>query len=116
MARLEKMITYFGSPAKVACDGNCAKAWGVSNRPEERLSDVEDDTEYLADHELGEAPTDPGTYEGSHGKPLSTDEFPNKWCVRECERSSISNLNESNLPLELRDFSVRIQNMPHLHS
>lgn len=79
-------ITYFGAQVIVACDRNCGKAWGVAERSKSQLSEDEDDWEFQTDQELGEAPIDPGTYEGSHAKPTSPDNFPNKWCVRQCER------------------------------
>ncbi|MDW9481316.1 hypothetical protein GOB57_21965 [Sinorhizobium meliloti] len=72
------------------CDGNCRKAWGINNRPKIEFSEADpDDYAFLPDGELGEAPEDPGTYEGGHGKP-DADAGPNrqnKWCYRECERS-----------------------------
>jgi hypothetical protein len=105
----EAMIRYFGHAAKVACDGNCKKAWGVNTRPREQLS--ENEFVFLADGELGEAPEDPGTYEGFQGKPKSSEGFPNKWCVRECERCSISRLGESEKPLEIRSYSERVYNI-----
>src|SRR4051812_30967358 len=80
----EAMITFVGQKAKVVCDRQCGKAWGSSKRPRVQLSANEDDYAYLADDELGEAPADPGTYEGDAAKPASPNEFPNKWCVREC--------------------------------
>lgn len=104
------MITYFGQPARVKCDGNCTKAWGINNRPKIQLSSDEDDYFWLADGELGEAPIDPGTYEGGIAKPLSPNEFPNKWCVRECERCRMSAMGEFDEPLPLRDFSHRRYN------
>lgn len=76
-----------------------------------QLSADEDDYAYLADDELDDAPTDPGTYEGADAKPLSPDEFPNKWCVRECERCEISNNGEVNLPLVVRTFGERRYNI-----
>lgn len=87
----ESLVTYFGQHARVACDGNCSKAWGINSRPRHRTpGGGEDDYVYCADSELGEAPADPGTYEGGHAKPASSAEFPNRWCVRECERCAIS--------------------------
>lgn len=103
-----KAILYFGQPSCVACDGNCAKAWGINNRPKEQLSDNEDDYAFLADDELGEAPADPGTYEGGQGKPVEPHELLNKWCVRECERST---LHPINVMCRLPDFSKRRYNM-----
>ena len=73
-------VIYFGQKVTVTCDRKCNKAWGASSRPKNKGGfDMSDD-------EFGEAPQDPGTYEGGHAKPLSPDAFPNKWCVRECER------------------------------
>lgn len=109
----ELTITYFGQQAKVCCDGKCSKAWGINNRPRVRLSDNEDDYdyEYLADGELGDAPSDPGTYEGGHAKPSSSSEFPNKWCVRECERCRMSDPGKFAEPLEVKSFETRRRNM-----
>ena len=107
----DSVITFLGSKARVVCDRNCNKAWGVSSRPKKQLSDNEDDFCFLSDGEIGNAPKDPGTYEGGCSKPLSPDEFPNKWCIRECERCSISELNEWNLPLELKSFVDRQYNI-----
>ncbi len=82
-----------GRRVVVLCDGKCEKAWGISQRPRVILSNDEDDFYYVPDGELGTAPIDPGTYEGDHGKPDPGDgsDRINKWCVRECERSSILN-------------------------
>ncbi len=110
MTTHEKLITFCGQPAKVACDGKCHKAWGRDGRPRVLLSNEDDDYAWLADDELGAAPLDPGTYEGGDGKPLSAAEFPNRWCVRACERCSKSMPGESHLPLEPRDFSHRFYN------
>jgi hypothetical protein len=107
----EKLITYVGQTAKVACDGKCEKAWGLNNRPREQLSDVEDDYAFMADRQLGIAPIDPGTSEGNDSKPMSAKEFPNKWCVRECERCSMSQPGESHLPLMVKSFETRVYNI-----
>lgn len=104
-------ITYFGQKAKVACDCRCNKAWGMDNRPRIQLSDDEDDWAYLADPELGEAPIDPGTFEGWHRKPLSPDEFPNRWCVRQCERCVMSEIDRYDKPLALWNFDKRFYNL-----
>ena len=109
---MEKIITYFGQPMKVKCDEKCNKAWGVSQRPSESLSDDEDNIVFLSDDELGLAPIDPRTYEGGEGKPVFPYEKPNKWCVRECERCAKSELGKYNDPLEIDDFSKRIYNKP----
>lgn len=89
---IKKEIKYFGEMVTAICDGKCGKAWGHNNRPKvyihpEGEDGDPDDYYYLPDHELGEAPEDPGTYEGCDGKPVNDDEMMNKWCVRECERS-----------------------------
>lgn len=106
-------IVFFGQRRVVACDRKCSKAWGINNRPRIELSDEEDDYAYLADDELENAPIDPGTYEGGHAKPLSPDEFPNKWCVRECERCAMDD--SGGAEPELPDLSHRYYNMPWLH-
>lgn len=108
----ESMITYFGQPAKVACDGKCEKAWGISSRPKIELSDDPDNYAFLSDCELGIAPKDLGTYEGRDRKPNSAADFPNKWCVRECERRAMSAPGEYDLPLVLPDFNERRYNIP----
>lgn len=101
------LITYFGQRAKVACDRKCHKAWGTHSRPRVQLSDDDDDYAFLADDELGDAPADPGTYEGGSAKPTNPDEFPTRWCVRECERCSMSKPGEWQSPPELISFDER---------
>ena len=113
---MEKIITYFGQDAKVGCDKKCNKAWGHNSRPKIEFDENEpDDYAYLSDDEIGEAPEDPGTYEGGHAKPIDETQIPNKWCVRECERCAISKPNESHLELELPDYSKRNYNQPWKH-
>lgn len=95
---VKKEITAYHEKLILACDGNCKKAWGINNRPRRQLSDTDDDYVFLPDSELPVAPRDPGTYEGGHGKPdpeLNSPEKLNKWCFRECERSSTFELNEN---------------------
>jgi len=108
---MEKIIQYFEQPCKVVCDEKCNKAWGISNRPKEQLSEDPDDILWLSDGELGDAPTDPGTYEGGHAKPTSPAQIPNKWCVRECERCAMSRPGESGKPLAPKDWSNRVYNI-----
>jgi hypothetical protein len=104
-------IRWFDRMAILACDGKCSKAWGINCRPEISFDDEDlDDTAYLADDELGDAPEDPGTYEGFQAKPI--DQKHNKWCARECERSVICEAGED---LELPDFSQRRYNQPWKH-
>lgn len=109
---MEKIITYFGQPMKIKCDEKCNKAWGCNSRPSIQLDpENEDDYCFLSDDELREAPLDPGTYEGGHGKPFHEDMKGNKWCVRECERLTKSKFGESMLPLKLHDFNKRFYNI-----
>lgn len=108
---LATLIRYFGQPAVVVCDGQCEKAFGLVTRPKIQLDeDNEDDYAFLADHEVGEAPDDPQTYEGGQGKP--SDRCHNKWCVRQCERSSLCPPDGWNKTLEAPDFSERVYNIP----
>lgn len=111
MIKTDTIVQYCHQPARVVCDGKCIKAWGVSNRPKVQLSEDEDDYAFLTDDELGDASTDPGTYEGGQGKPSSALYFPNKWCVRECERCSMSESDMYMLPLKVKSFDKRSYNM-----
>lgn len=87
---MEKEILYFGQKVKLVCDGKCNKAWGINNRPRQQIDfNNEDDYVFLADDELGIAPESLGTSEGGCVKPLNIEDRLNKWCCRECERSSI---------------------------
>lgn len=110
---MEKHIIFLGQPCILACDGQCNKAWGLNARPKAMLSDDEDDFVFLADDALGEAPADPGTYEGGQGKPsetpLTDPGYMNKWCARECERSRIVKQGE---PIVLRDMKNPRPNRP----
>ena len=107
---LEKEIIYFGKKVKLICDGKCDKAWGGNTRPKIQLDkDDEDDYVYLSDGELGIAPEFPGTSEGGCVKPLNKEDRLNKWCCRECERSSICKDGEE---LIVSDYSVRVYNIP----
>jgi hypothetical protein len=130
---MEKIITYCGQPAKVGCDEKCNKAWGGRNRPRVYLEvsetkiygvDVDlfpdeedidvDNYAYCTDAELGDAPVDPGTGEGGDFKPVNKSEIGNKWCIRECERCSMSEPGEYEQPLILKDFTKRFYNCyPH---
>ena len=76
----KKSITYCGKSVVLECDGLCIKAWGLNSKPTRQEAH-------------GIAPKDPGTYEGGEGKPLDASGKPenmNKWCARECERSSLT--------------------------
>lgn len=114
-APIARRIIYFGQPGAVVCDARCDKAWGLHNRPSVWLSTDPDDYAFLADHELGEAPDDPGTYEGGHAKPTDPSERLNKWCIRECERSRISQTGRGDEMIEAPSFSRRLYNQPWKH-
>lgn len=102
-------------PVLYVCDSRCEKAWGVNGRSHDATSSInfdgEDDVVYLADDEVGDAPRDPGTYEGGNGKPMHPSAH-NKWCMRECERCDRIAAGE---PILVRDYSVRHYNQPWLH-
>ena len=108
-----KPILWFDRYVVLACDGNCGKAWGINSRPKVEFDpDEPDDVAWLADGELGDAPAEPGTWEGGHGKPSNPDGM-NKWCARECERSGIF---EPCKPVSLPDYSTRHYNQPWKHN
>lgn len=112
---IARQITYFGQQAVVVCDAKCSKAWGFRNRPRLDLSDDPDDYALLADREVGDAPADPGDYEGGHAKPTHPDERLNKWCVRACERLEMSKPGKATETVAARDFSRRVFNQPWKH-
>ena len=97
--RNEAYIIFCSRKAKIGCDRKCFKAWGTAERP--RKADGE---EYRTDNELPLAPACPDTAEGRDIKPGNPDKFPNKWCIRQCERSAISEIGKHDMPLELPDF------------
>lgn len=108
-------IKYRGAPALIVCDGKCEKAWGVNGRKDDLIiaydENEPDDIAYKADHEIGIAPKDTGTYEGGEGKPSVPGEH-NKWCARECERSRLIRPGEE---ISCWDFSSRFHNQPAKH-
>jgi hypothetical protein len=112
-------ITWFGRPCLAICDHKCEKAWGHNGRRatagQSDAAVIEyddmDDVVDLADSEVGIAPEDPGTYEGGDAKPMHPRKH-NKWCVRECERSSIIEVGEE---VEVWDYSKRVYNQPEHH-
>lgn len=110
---LVRNILAGGDKLILVCDGNCQKAWGITQRPREHLSDDEDDVVFLADGELGKAPKHPGTSVGFESKPQDVDERLNRWCYRECERSSAFKEIDENS--KLRDWSKRRYNQPWKH-
>ena len=88
------------------------KAWGINIRQKiEFDANNPDDIAYLTDGELGDAPVDPGTYEGNCSKPRSPREM-NKWCARECERSDTAITVDK---IVLPDYSKRVFNQPWKH-
>jgi hypothetical protein len=105
----EKIVQYFAQPMKVGCDEKCNKAWGWANRPSEENEDGEV-IYWFSDSDLGDAPVNPGTYEGRDAKPLSPKEFPNRWCVRQCERCTRSKFGESDKPLVYDDWNKPVYN------
>lgn len=109
MPAITKQVRPFGNPIVIGCDAQCGKAWGIQNRPREQLSDDPDDYYFLADDEVGEAPADPGTYEGGHAKPTQPSERLNKWCYRECERCASASVGQ---PLAFPNFLARLYNIP----
>ena len=122
---MHERITFCRQPATVACDENCDKAWGINSRPQRYLSgdpsepgisDREqdrrhDDYVYLADGDLGVAPSNPGTSEGFQYKPGPDEPKPNKWCVRECERCYMSDPGREDDPPVLPDLENPRPNM-----
>ncbi len=99
------------------CDRRCDKAWGINGRrhhPETMIqfSEDEDDIAYRADHETGTAPAVNTVWEGGEAKPHVPDHH-NKWCVRECERSTVVDVGEA---LRCHDFSTPLHNIPTLHA
>lgn len=125
---LQKSIIWFGRNATLACDGRCDKAWGISNRPQlfyQGTSEARplavgeepsnpDDYVFVPDSQLGTAPACPGTWEGGDGKPsaapLQDASLINKWCARECERSTIS---ENHEPIAVPNLERPKPNMPN---
>lgn len=114
---IQKKVVAYGKEIIIGCDGKCNKAWGINSRPEVNLceedsDDYDEDNTYTpADQDLPCAPEDPGTYEGGDGKPsFDDDDKLNKWCFRECERSTECNVGEE---LELPDFSRKRYNKPN---
>jgi hypothetical protein len=105
---LTKKIVFFGKNAIIGCDGQCSKAWGINTRPKIKENGT---TYFQSDEELGIAPINPGTYEGGCAKPVDSMDYLNKWCCRECERSSINEYGTE--PIEenliLPDFSVQVE-------
>lgn len=117
MRALFTEVTYCGQAALIACDRKCEKAWGINGRRRDPTAIIEfdeddrDDVAYAADSSSGRAPDYPGTYEGGDMKPMHP-EVHNRWCVRECERSSMI---APGKPICLTDFSQPVYNIPSRH-
>ena len=110
---IARQITFFGQACVVACDANCAKAWGINARPHIDFDPTDpDDYAFLADGELGEAPVDPGTYEGGDAKPQHPKDRLNRWCVRQCERCEKSRVGKPDQIIETHDWTKRVHNQP----
>jgi hypothetical protein len=99
---IETEILAYGKTWTFKCDGRCDKAFGINGRPKRMLGDDEDDYVALSDAEVGEAPPPGktvGLSEGGEMKPSATPtddpRVVNKWCVRECERSILTDCDES---------------------
>jgi uncharacterized protein len=96
---ITKDILFCESNSTVACDGNCAKAWGINGRPREYFQDSyadPDDYVFISDDVLGKAP-EPGRTvtpsvradEKPHALMLVDGARMNRWCAQECERSVV---------------------------
>jgi hypothetical protein len=110
-------ITYFRKPCLVVCDQKCTKAWGHNGgRPElSRDEDDEDNVVWLGDNEVDLAPESgiiEGIIAGEGGRPTEPPQKHNRWCVRECERSSIIDPGQ---PIACADWTQRIYNQPWKH-
>ena len=85
---METKVLFFGQRVIVSCDLDCEHAWGIS----------------WIGEKFDTAPDDPGTYADADSKPMHPSKH-NKWCVRECERSTMRDDEDSmgvvmsNLPI-----------------
>jgi hypothetical protein len=114
---ISKEIVAFGERQVIACDKKCEKAFGLNGRPFEQLSEDVDDIVWLADSEVGIAPTSGKTVIMSEGfnmkpNPDLEDSLLNKWCYRQCERCVSAKTVEA---IQLPDFSKRQYNQPFKH-
>jgi hypothetical protein len=101
----------------MSCDGRCDKAFGATGRPRHHFSGQDDDYVYLPDRLVGSAPPPGHTAIYSEGDdlkpssgPLTDGSLMNRWCARECERRSWSNVGE---PIAVKDMEDPRPNMPH---
>lgn len=101
----------------ISCDGKCHKAWGVNGRRLENgnirmASSDEEDVIYLSDNDVPDVANTSQFLEGGEGKPEIIGKH-NKWCMRECERSSWTKGLEDP---KILDFSYEVYNMPESHN
>jgi len=79
------VVPFCGKAMGVGCDGQCGLAIGIGWYLEDgETLDVEAIKEEGTT--LEHLRKDPLSSEGGERKPASDSEFPNKWCVRQCER------------------------------
>lgn len=112
---LTKRIRFFGAEQNLSCDGRCDKAFGINGRPRIMFSADPDDHVFKGDSEVGTAPPPGQTVGIAEGEclkpsatPLSDPAVMNKWCVRECERSALTSLDE---PIELPNMDAPTPNL-----
>ncbi len=106
MRLIIKRITYFGKDTLLICDGDCHHAYGC-NGGRFRGNDEGHTDEYMSAN-FGKSPKDPGTYEGVERKGKPINRRMNKWCARECERSTIVDLNSGQVEVDLPRFKVSL--------
>jgi len=79
------IIQYCGQPMGVGCDGRCDLAigidWCLNDGKTPDLLQIKRNG-----YTLAELRSDPGSSEGDERKMFNDSGFPNKWCVRQCER------------------------------
>jgi hypothetical protein len=79
------------------------------------MAEFDDDNfAYAPDQLCDTAPSDPGTYEGGHAKPIWDGDRLNKWCVRECERNQFAPHTNPLGPIDCDDWSKFVFNMPDI--
>lgn len=110
-----RLIKSFSQWVWIGCDGNCSKAFGISERPRVFLSDDPDDFCYLPDQEIDQIVPD-FQWQSELDNPTRWPIHPKlcKWCVRECERSTETDWYSPH-KLFVWDFSKPFCNMPNLH-
>lgn len=113
---LQTEIKWMGRQCLAVCDHKCEKAWGEERRPIRPSAlgcepapsfdfDDMDDYVMLPDHEVGISTVvmrELGEHPDRH----------TRWCVRECERSSVIEAGEE---IAYRDFRYPFYNQPDRH-